>query len=50
MVGEAGEKEILTAPGVNRQFSLNDIQQAMTMLQYTWMLLTQPEGPLEAVC
>ena len=49
MVGEGGEKEILTAPGVNRHFGVDDVHQAADMIQSTRMLLTQLEVPLEAV-
>jgi ribokinase len=49
MVDEGGEKEILTAPGANRQFSVDDVRQATTAIQSTRILLTQLEVPLEAV-
>ena len=49
LVGEGGEKAILTAPGVNRQLSVNDVNQATTALQSARVLLTQLEVPLEAV-
>lgn len=49
LVGEGGEKEILTTPGVNRQFSVNDVHKAATALQSARILLTQLEVPLEAV-
>lgn len=49
LVGEGGEKEILTAPGVNRQFSVNDVHKAATAIQSARILLTQLEVPLEAV-
>lgn len=49
LVGEGGEKEILTAPGANLQLSLNDVNLAATALQSTRILLTQLGIPLEAV-
>jgi len=49
LVGENGEKEILTAPGVNRQFSVKDVQNAATVIQSAQILLSQLEVPLEAV-
>ena len=49
LVGEGGEKEILTAPGVNRQLSVDDVHKAATVLQSARILLTQLEVPLEAV-
>jgi ribokinase len=49
LVGEGGEKEILTAPGVNRQFSVKDVRDATTAIQSARILLTQLEVPLEAV-
>lgn len=47
LVGEGGEKEILTAPGVNRQFSVNEVHKAA--IQSARILLAQLEVPLEAV-
>jgi ribokinase len=49
LVGEGGEKEILTAPGANRQLSLSEVRDAATMIQSARILLTQLEVPLEAV-
>jgi len=49
MVGKRGEKEILTAPGVNLHFSVDDIHQAATLIRSVRILLTQLEVPLEAV-
>ena len=48
-VGDGGEKEILTAPGVNRKFSVNDVHRAATAIQSARILLAQLEVPLEAV-
>jgi len=49
LVGKGGEKEILTAPGANRQFSVNEVRDAAQMIQSARILLTQLEVPLEAV-
>ena len=49
LVGEGGEKEILTAPGVNRQLSVNDIHEAAQTIRQARILLMQLEVPLEAV-
>jgi len=49
LVGEGGEKEILTAPGANLQFSIEQIRAAATMIQSARILLTQLEVPLEAL-
>lgn len=49
LVGEGGEKEILTAPGVNRQLSVHDVHEAATVIESARILLTQLEVPLEPV-
>lgn len=49
LVGENGEKEILTAPGANRQFNVTDVRNAKTAIESTPVLLAQLEVPLEAV-
>ncbi len=49
LVEESGEKEILTAPGANLQFSTQEVQEAKTAIQSAGILLTQLEVPLEAV-
>ncbi len=47
LVGEGGEKEILTAPGANRQFSVNEVRDATQVIQSARILLIQLEVPLE---
>lgn len=49
LVGEGGEKEILTAPGANRQLSVSEVRDAATAIQSARILLTQLEVPLEVV-
>lgn len=49
LVGEKGEKEILAAPGANRQFQVRDVKQAASLIQSARVLLTQLETPLETV-
>ena len=49
MVGEGGEKEILTAPGANLRFSVNDVHHAAKVIQSARILLLQLEVPLEAL-
>src|ERR687887_1561820 len=39
LVGEGGEKEILTAPGVNRQFSVNEVRRAAAAIHAARILL-----------
>src|ERR1043165_6974412 len=43
MVDEHGEKQILTAPGVNRQFGVDEIHNATAALQSTRALLMRSE-------
>jgi ribokinase len=49
LVGEGGEKEILTAPGANRRVDVGQVRDAKTVIQSARMLLTQLEVPLESV-
>jgi ribokinase len=49
LVGQGGEKEILTAPGANLQLNINQIRDAAKMIQSVRILLTQLEVPLEAL-
>lgn len=49
LVGEGGEKQILTAPGANLRFSVEDVRDAMEMIQSARILLIQLEVPLESV-
>ena len=49
LVGEGGEKEILTAPGANRQLDSDQVREATRLIRSARILLTQLEVPLEAV-
>ena len=49
LVGQGGEKEILTAPGANLQLNINQIRDAAKMIQSARILLAQLEVPLEAL-
>ena len=49
MVEEAGEKQIMTAPGVNRELSVDQVHRAAKAIQSAKILLTQLEVPLEAL-
>lgn len=49
LVGEGGEKEILTAPGANLRLSVDQVRNAATMIQSAQILLAQLEVPLEAL-
>ena len=49
MVGQGGEKKILTAPGAKRELSVNQIQRAAAAIQSSRILLVQLGVPLEAV-
>jgi ribokinase len=49
LVGEGGEKEILTAPGANGRLSVNDVRQAAKVIQSAPILLMQFGVPLEPV-
>ena len=49
MVEEEGEKQILTAPGVNRQLSVDQVHRAASAIRFARVLLTQLEVPLEAL-
>ena len=49
LVGEGGEKEILTAPGANRQFDSDQVRTAARIIRSARILLTQLEVPSEAV-
>lgn len=49
MVGEGGEKQILTAPGVNRELSVDQVRRAASAIQSAKILLTQLEVPPEAL-
>jgi ribokinase len=49
MVEKAGEKQILTAPGVNRELSVDQVRRAASTIQSARVLLTQFEVPLEAL-
>lgn len=49
MVGEGGEKQILTAPGVNRQLSVDQVRRAETAIRSARVLLTQLEVPFKSL-
>jgi ribokinase len=49
LVGEGGEKQILTAPGVNRELSVDQVHRAATAIQSARVLLAPLEVPLEAL-
>jgi len=49
MVGEGGEKKILTAPGAKREISVDQVHRAATAIRSAQVLLTQLGVPLEAV-
>jgi ribokinase len=49
MVNQQGQKQILTAPGANRQLTITDILAAAQTLAAARVLLTQLEVPLECV-
>ncbi|HEY3474016.1 MAG TPA: ribokinase [Anaerolineales bacterium] len=49
MVGEGGEKKILTAPGAKRDLSVDQVHRAATAIQSAWVLLAQLGVPLESV-
>ena len=49
MVGEGGEKKILTAPGAKRELSLKQIHRAANAVQSARVLLAQLGIPLESV-
>ncbi len=49
MVEQGGEKEILTAPGANRNIDIDHVQEARSLIQSAQILLTQLEIPLDAV-
>lgn len=49
MVGEGGEKQILTAPGAKRDLSVEQVHRAANPIQSARVLLTQLGVPLEAI-
>jgi ribokinase len=49
LVGEGGEKAILSAPGANLQFNVHQVREAARAIQSAAVLLLQLEVPLEAV-
>jgi ribokinase len=49
MVGEGGEKQILTAPGANRRLTAADVRAAAAAIAKTQSVLIQCEVPLETV-
>jgi ribokinase len=49
MVDAAGEKQILTTPGANRELSAANVEQASALLANSKVILLQLETPLEAV-
>ncbi len=49
LVGEKGEKEILTAPGANLRFSIDQVHNATMAIQSARVLLLQLEVPLDAI-
>lgn len=49
MVEEGGEKQIMTAPGVNRELSVDEVHRAARAIQSARVLLTQLEVPIEAL-
>lgn len=49
MVGEGGEKQILTAPGANHQLAVSDVEAAAAAIASTKVVLAQLEAPLEVV-
>ena len=49
MVDDKGEKQILTAPGVNRDMRIEDVERAATAIRSAKVLLTQLEVPVKVV-
>jgi len=49
MVNDAGQKQIFTAPGANRRFSVTDVQAAAHTIQRAKVVLSQLEVPIDAV-
>ena len=49
MVGEGGEKKILTAPGVKREIDVEQVQRAAKAIQAARVLLAQLSVPFEAL-
>lgn len=49
MVGADGEKQILTAPGANRNVTVGDLASAFERIERARVLLVQLEVPMEAV-
>ncbi|MBD1861047.1 MULTISPECIES: ribokinase [Trichocoleus] len=49
MVGQGGEKQILTAPGANHQLAVVDVEAAQAAIASTKVVLAQLEAPLEVV-
>lgn len=49
MVGEGGEKKILTAPGVKRELDVEHVQRAAKAIQAAGVLLAQLSVPFEAL-
>lgn len=49
MVGERGEKEILTAPGANLNLSTQQIHNSADLIKSSRVLMTQLGKPLEAI-
>lgn len=49
LVGENGEKQIMSVPGTNDELSMDQVHRAATAIQSARVLLTQLEFPLEAL-
>jgi ribokinase len=49
MVGEGGEKQMLTAPGANRHLAVADLRAAERTIAAARVVLVQLEAPLDAV-
>nr|WP_290228373.1 ribokinase [Trichocoleus desertorum] len=49
MVGQGGEKQILTAPGANHQLAMADIEATQAAIASTKVVLAQLESPLAVV-
>lgn len=49
MVDQAGQKQIMTAPGANRQLSVDDIRNQRPLLQAARVALAQLEAPIDSV-
>jgi ribokinase len=49
MVGDEGQKQILTSPGANHRLSIEDVESAGQTIALSFVLLAQLEVPLECV-